>query len=557
MIKKPLLEVKNLSISFLRDGVWQSTVSQIEYRLETGKTLCIVGESGSGKSVSSLALLGLLPEKISRVDSGSALFQLGDQTIDLLNPEPHGPVVQGNHIGMIFQEPMTSLNPVFTCGNQITEVLSLHLKKTKEQSKKIALDWFEKVELPSPERIYSSFPHELSGGQRQRVMIAMAMCCQPKILIADEPTTALDVTVQKKVLELIQELQKEHDTAVIFISHDLGVVQHLADDILVMKKGQIQEKGSASEVFTNPKSLYTKGLLNCKPDNCPKELKLLTVDDSLNGNSEREPRRDLTSASENLYVIKKISKSFMKKTSGIFSKPEKIQALKDISFNILKNESLGLVGESGCGKSTLSKIISGLLDSDNGELIFNGVNISSYKQRDWKPLRSKIQFIFQDPYSALNPRLQVKQTIDEVLKKHQPNLNAEKRHQAGLKLLKDVGLPNESIYKFPHQFSGGQRQRVVIARALATKPELIIADESVSALDVSVQAQVLNLLNDLKADYNLTYLFISHDLSVVQYMCDRIMVMKKGEIVELGIAEEIYSNPKNSYTQQLINSSEF
>jgi len=465
--------------------------------------------------------------------------------------------VQGKHIGMIFQEPMTSLNPVYTCGNQITEVLSLHFQKTHEGAKKIALEWFDKVDLPNPKRIFSSFPHELSGGQRQRLMIAMAMCCQPEILIADEPTTALDVTVQKKVLDLIQDLQKEHQTAVIFISHDLGVVQHLADDILVMKKGQIQEQGPAGAIFKNPQSAYTKGLLNCKPDQCPKELKLLTVEDSLNGISKREARRDLSSSTEPLYEVKNISKSFSKKSSGLFSKAEKIQALKDVSFTIHKNESLGLVGESGCGKSTLSKIISGLLDADSGELIFNGETITDYSMKDWRPLRSKIQFIFQDPYSALNPRLQVKQTIDEVLKKHQPNLKAKERHEAGLKLLKDVGLPEESIYKFPHQFSGGQRQRVVIARALATNPELIIADESVSALDVSVQAQVLNLLNDLKADYNLTFLFISHDLSVVHYMCDRIMVMKKGQLLELGTAAEIYNFPQNSYTQELINSSHF
>lgn len=552
-----LLKVDNLSISFLKDGAWRNTVSNVSYELKKGKTLCIVGESGSGKSVSSLALLGLLPEAISRIDKGTALFNIGNTTIDLFQSSQNSFKVQGKHIGMIFQEPMTSLNPVYTCGNQITEVLTLHLKKTQTESKKIALEWFDKVDLPDPDRIFSSFPHELSGGQRQRVMIAMAMCCKPEILIADEPTTALDVTVQKKVIELIQELQKENNTAVLFISHDLGVVQHLADEILVMRNGEIQEHGMAEEIFTNPKSAYTKGLLNCKPDQCPKELKLLTVEDSLNGNLKRELRRDLNSSKATLYEVKNISKSFVKRTSGLFSKAEKIQALKGVSFNILKNESLGLVGESGCGKSTLSKIISGLLESDSGELIFNGVNISNYELKDWRPLRSKIQFIFQDPYSALNPRLQVKQTIDEVLKKHQPNLSSTQRDTVGIKLLKDVGLPDESVYKFPHQFSGGQRQRVVIARALATNPELIIADESVSALDVSVQAQVLNLLNDLKADYNLTYLFISHDLSVVQYMCDRIMVMKKGELLELGNAADIYSNPKNSYTQELINSSKF
>lgn len=554
---KTLLHVENLSISFLKDGAWNPTVHDVNYDLQKGKTLCIVGESGSGKSVSSLALLGLLPEKISRVDSGTAHLKINETTIDLLDKSAHSEYVRGKHIGMIFQEPMTSLNPVYTCGNQMTEVLSLHLNLSQEDAKKTTLDWFEKVDLPQPDRIFASYPHELSGGQRQRVMIAMAMCCQPEILIADEPTTALDVTVQKKVLELIQDLQKEHETAVIFISHDLGVVQHLADDIMVMRKGEIQEYGSASQVFNSPKSPYTQGLINCKPDNTPKELKLLTVENALKGNHERELRKDMTTASQVLYKIENISKSFYKKSSGFFSESEEIKALQSVSFNILRNESLGLVGESGCGKSTLSKIISGLLDADSGTLVYDQTDITNYKTRDWKPLRSKIQFIFQDPYSALNPRLQVKQTIEEVLKKHQPDLSKEKRHNLSLKLLNDVGLPEESIYKFPHQFSGGQRQRVVIARALATNPELIIADESVSALDVSVQAQVLNLLNDLKAEYNLTYLFISHDLSVVQYMCDRIMVMKKGEILELGAADEVYQNPKNTYTQELINSSKF
>jgi peptide/nickel transport system ATP-binding protein len=550
-----LLSVKNLTVSFLKDGLWRAVVKNISFSVNLGETLGIVGESGSGKSVSCLALLGLLPKEAARIESGVATLRIQNQVIELLTSSEASYSLRGSEIGMIFQEPMTSLNPLFKCGDQLVEVIRRHLNLAKKEAVQLAEEWFQKVELPNPSRIISSYPHELSGGQRQRVMIAMAMCCKPKLLIADEPTTALDVTVQKSVLDLISRLQIEHHTAVVFISHDLGVVKCIADNVLVMQQGVAKEYNSADKIFNDPSTSYTKGLIACKPENTNKKYRLTTVDQVIYGET-LSLLRPPTNRNDGqvIYRVEGLKKSYGKRASIFGGKSEIIKAVNNVSFEIRKGETLGLVGESGCGKSTLSKIITGLLIADAGVLIYNGVDISGYSMKDWRQLRGRIQFIFQDPFSALNPKQSVKKVLEEVLTKHQVSLNKQERESLCNKLIIDVGLSVDSLYKYPHQFSGGQRQRVVIARALAANPEFIIADESVSALDVSVQAQVLNLLNDLKAEYNLTFLFISHDLSVVNYMSDRVMVMREGEIVEYGTAEEIYTNPRHSYTQKLLDS---
>ncbi|MEJ6681378.1 MAG: ABC transporter ATP-binding protein [Flavobacteriales bacterium] len=550
-----LLSVKNLTVSFLKDGLWRPVVKNISFSVNLGETLAIVGESGSGKSVSCLALLGLLPKEVARIESGAATLKIQNQVIELLKASGASNSLRGSEIGIIFQEPMTSLNPLFKCGDQLVEVITRHLKLARKEAVRLAEEWFQKVELPNPRRIISAYPHELSGGQRQRVMIAMAMCCKPKLLIADEPTTALDVTVQKSVLDLISRLQSEHHTAVVFVSHDLGVVKCIADSVLVMQKGQVKEYGSADNIFNNPATPYAKGLIACKPENTNKKYRLTTVDQVISGETLAKLRPPINmNDGQVIYKVEGLKKYYGKGASIFGGKSEIIKAVNNVSFEIRKGETLGLVGESGCGKSTLSKIITGLLIADSGVLIYNGVDISGYSMKDWRQLRGRIQFIFQDPFSALNPKLSVKKVLEEVLIKHQARLNKQERDSLCTKLIIDVGLSVDSLYKYPHQFSGGQRQRIVIARALAANPEFIIADESVSALDVSVQAQVLNLMNDLKAEYNLTFLFISHDLSVVNYMSDRVMVMREGEIVEHGEAEEIYMNPRHPYTQKLLDS---
>ncbi len=550
-----LLSVKNLTVSFLKDGLWRPVVKDISFSVNLGETLGIVGESGSGKSVSCLALLGLLPKEVARIESGAATLKIQNQVIELLKASGASNSLRGREIGIVFQEPMTSLNPLFKCGDQLVEVIRRHLRLAKKEAVQLAEEWFQKVELPNPRRIISAYPHELSGGQRQRVMIAMAMCCKPKLLIADEPTTALDVTVQKSVLDLISRLQSEHHTAVVFVSHDLGVMKCIADNVLVMQKGQVKEYGSADNIFNNPATPYAKGLIACKPDNTNKKYRLTTVDQVISGETLAKLRPPINmNDGQVIYKVGGLKKYYRKRGSIFGGKSEVIKAVNNVSFEIRKGETLGLVGESGCGKSTLSKIITGLLIADSGVLIYNGVDISGYSMKDWRQLRGRIQFIFQDPFSALNPKHSVKKVLEEVLIKHQARLNKQERDSLCTKLIIDVGLSVDSLYKYPHQFSGGQRQRIVIARALAANPEFIIADESVSALDVSVQAQVLNLMNDLKAEYNLTFLFISHDLSVVNYMSDRVMVMREGKIVEQGEAEEIYTNPRHPYTQKLLDS---
>lgn len=544
-----MLQIKNLSIAFAPST--DAVVKNLSLSLEKGKTLAIVGESGSGKSVTSLALMGILAPN-ANILSGDINLS-GEDILNFDKTEWRN--LRGKQVSMIFQEPMTALNPAITCGAQCIEPLLEHLNLSKSEAKKEVLQLFEKVKLPDPKRAFNSYPHQLSGGQRQRVMIAMAISCKPKLLIADEPTTALDVTVQKEILDLLQNLQKETGMAMIFISHDLGVIQHLADDILVMYRGETMEFGAVDTVMNSPRSEYTKGLLACKPPSSKKPLRLPTVQQFLENTVVNYPEKEALNFSneKEILEIKNVAKWFG--NSGTwFNKPKTTHALKDISLKVFKGEVLGLVGESGCGKSTLGKCIVGLEKPQKGEIFYQGKDLLSLSNKEKHALRREIQIIFQDPFSSLNPKQRVLDILTEPMEVHKIEKDKKERNKKALWLLEKVGLTEEAQHKYPHEFSGGQRQRIGIARALALQPNLIICDESVSALDVSVQAQVLNLLNDLKDEFGFTYIFISHDLNVVHYMSDHLAVLNKGEIAEYGIASEIYKNPKDGYTKKLLDS---
>ncbi|APG65844.1 ABC transporter ATP-binding protein [Tenacibaculum todarodis] len=545
-----MLEVKKLSISFNNNTV----VHNLNFKLQKNKILGIVGESGSGKSVSSLALLGLLPKQATI--EGEVLFEENNL---LSYSEKDFQQIRGNKIAMIFQEPMSSLNPTLTCGFQVAEILQQHTQLSSKEIKAAVLSLFEKVKLPRPEAIFSSFPHQISGGQKQRVMIAMAIACKPQILIADEPTTALDVTVQKEIIFLLKELQQENGMSILFITHDLALVSEIADEVLVMYQGKVVEKGTAKQVFKNSKENYTKALINSKP-NLEERLKTLptvtnfieeTVDSTIYTNEEREAFHQKIYAKKPLLEIINLEKHFISNGSW-FGKKEIVKAVNDVSFKIYEGETLGLVGESGCGKTTLGRTILQLEKATSGQIFYNGKDISNLKNSAFKSLRKEIQIIFQDPFSSLNPRISVGKAIMEPMKVHNILSSNKERKAYVLELLEKVGLSAEHFNRFPHEFSGGQRQRIGIARTIALQPKLIICDESVSALDVSVQAQVLNLLNQLKAEFNFTYIFISHDLSVVKYMADQLVVMNKGKIEEINDADVIYTNPKTSYTKTLI-----
>lgn len=560
-----ILEIENLGIAFTSEGEKRQVIKDVSYTVYQGQTLGIVGESGSGKSVSSMAILQLLPQKNCEVNKGRINYYISEnESVNLLSfTQEQIQMYRGKHISMIFQEPMTSLNPVHKCGEQVVEILRLHENVSAKEAKKRTLRLFEEVMLPRPEKIFNSYPHEISGGQKQRVMIAMALACNPKVLIADEPTTALDVTVQKSILELLRKLQKEHNMGVIFITHDLGVVAQIADQVAVMYKGEIVEYGDKESVLKNPQHPYTKGLLSCKPPMDSRPLRLNVVSDYLSGDvpeqifetaSERRERHSAIYSQkpmlrvENLYVTYTLEKSF-------FGKPTKVlNAVDDVSFEVFEGETLGLVGESGCGKTTLGRALLQLISGTSGNITYKGVKLNELSASKMRRLRDEIQIIFQDPYSSLNPRITAGDAIMEVLRVHRIGKNGKERRSRVLELMKCVGLDESHYNRYPHEFSGGQRQRICIARTLALNPKLIICDESVSALDVSVQAQVLNLLNDLKKQFRFTYIFISHDLSVVKFLSDRLLIMQKGKIVESGDADEIYSNPQQSYTQQLINS---
>lgn len=580
-----ILQIHDLSIAF--DG--RTVVEGLNLTLERGKTLGIVGESGSGKSVSTLALLGLLPKNATvsgsatlkthssvSADGGAASPILGEEQADagteLLTLDEEGfRSIRGRRISMIFQEPMTSLNPVQKCGEQVLEMMRGERKNEKGERKKEkerVIELFKEVLLPRPEKIFDSYPHEISGGQKQRVMIAMALINKPDIIIADEPTTALDVTVQKTILELLKSLQEKHGISIIFITHDLGVISQIADDILVMYRGKMVEQGPAYEILHHPKEPYTQGLLACRPPLDSRPERLPTVEEFLNKGvigSEKTNVQDEANGPSlpptpshpiSLLTVNDLSVEYTLKRS-FFGKPlQTLKGVDGISFDIMEGETLGLVGESGCGKSTLGRALLRLIDHSDGSISYRGQSLDTLSSHQMRALRPKLQIIFQDPYSSLNPRITIGDAIAEPLKVHKASMSSCSSSSSITSITRDlmqqVGLNPDWYSRYPHELSGGQRQRVCIARALILQPELVVCDESVSALDVSVQAQVLNLLNDLKRRYHYTYLFITHDLSVVKFLSDRIMVMQKGKIVESGTPDDIFDHPQTEYTRTLI-----
>jgi len=554
----PLLSIKNLSIQFTQDGKSGTAAKCNSFDVAAGELVAIVGESGSGKSVTALSLLQLLPQQ-AKV-SGEIIFQQ-DKPIDLLKlSKKEISSIRGNEIAMIFQEPMTSLNPVYTCGYQVMEAIQLHQHVNKETARKKTIALFEKVNLPDPANLVNRYPHEISGGQKQRVMIAMAMSCNPALLIADEPTTALDVTVQKTILELIRSLQQQNNMGVIFITHDLGVVADIADKIVVMHKGEIVEQGAAKEILLNPQHPYTQALLACRPAGKTKGERLPVVSDFMNEgivkaekiSSQQEPPTTNHKPQTTILEVKNLQVHFPVKKNMFGKTTQYFKAVDDVSFTVQQGDIVGLVGESGCGKTTLGRSILQLIKPTSGKILLNGKDLAQTHAEALRKMRKDLQIVFQDPYGSLNPRITIGDAILEPLKVHAVLSNNKQRKDKVMELLEKVNLDTSHFNRYPHQFSGGQRQRICIARALALNPSFLIFDESVSALDVSVQAQVLNLLNDLKATFGFTAIFISHDLSVVHYICNRILVMYKGKIVESGTADDVYHRPANEYTQKLI-----
>ena len=571
----PLLIVRNLKVSFSRDGKWAEAIHGIDLDVFAGRTLGLVGESGSGKSVSSLAVMRLLNEKLSRIEADS--IQIEGEEIKDFN-ESQMAEVRGKRISMIFQEPMTSLNPVYKCGYQVSEMILQHeesvlrpfdrLRERRAKAKKRVISLFKQVMLPRPEAIYDSYPHELSGGQKQRVMIAMAIACNPKLLIADEPTTALDVTVQLEILKLLRKLQAETGMGMIFITHDLGVVAEIANDVAVMHDGEILERGTVQEILNHPKHPYTQGLLACRPPMDIRLKRLPIVKEFLDGQwqgGKQQILNDLQITAEErqnhfkqLYSQPPLLKVEGLKTwyplrKGVFSRVyDHVKAVDEVNLEVYEGETLGLVGESGCGKTTLGRSILRLAEPTGGKVWFDGIDVTSLKGKDLRDFRKQTQIVFQDPYSSLNPRITIGEAIAEPLQVHDIERDKKKCRALVCDILEQVGLQAAHYDRYPHEFSGGQRQRICIARALAVNPRLVICDESVSALDVSVQAQVLNLLNRLKDERHLTYIFISHDLSVVRFMSDRVVVMYNGKPVEINEADALFEHPQNAYTQKLI-----
>ncbi|MBW8051674.1 MAG: ABC transporter ATP-binding protein [Cytophagales bacterium] len=576
-----LLEINNLKTQFKTESGILKAVDDISFKIRKGETLGVVGESGSGKSVTALSIMRLIPHAHGSITGGEIIYHSKNNgSINLLKlSEREMRNIRGNEISMIFQEPMTSLNPVYTCGDQVMEAILLHQNINKKEAQNQTIELFKKVELPRPEVIFSTYPHQISGGQKQRVMIAMALSCNPSILIADEPTTALDVTVQDTILDLMRSLRDEINMSIVFITHDLGVIAEIADRIVVMYPGKIVEQDNVYEIFSNPAHPYTKGLLACRP-RLDMQLKVLPVitdfmKEDEEGNiieirsnqfssvgeailanfvseSELRERYNNLLKKEPILQVKNL-KTYFPIRKGLFGKPtDYVKAVDDVSFDVYPGETLGLVGESGCGKTTLGRTILRLVEPTDGEIIFEGKKINDLHVTELIELRKKIQIIFQDPYSSLNERITTGEAIMEPMRVHGIVETEYARKKRAIELLETVGLSKHQFNRYPHEFSGGQRQRICIARALAINPKFIICDECVSALDVSVQAQVLNLLNELKKDYNITYIFISHDLSVVKFMSDRIIVMNEGRIEEMGFSEDIYRNPQKEYTKKLI-----
>jgi peptide/nickel transport system ATP-binding protein len=550
----PILQIQNLDIRFRIDRKSEpfQAVRGISFDIPTNTTVALVGESGSGKSVSAMAILGLLPE--NAIVSPDSHILYGGR--DLLKaPLSEMQKIRGKDISVIFQEPMTSLNPVFPVGEQIAEVLRLHMNMSAAQARSRTIELLNEVGIPNPQLRVNSFPHEMSGGQQQRVMIAMAIACEPKLLIADEPTTALDVTIQKQILDLMAGLQQKHQMSLLFITHDLGVVGDIADSVVVMQNGLIQEQGPVKAIFEHPQHPYTKALLACRPrlDRRPKRLPVIDDFIKASGPLKLEERRRGTSPADPIILeVKALNKTFFLK-EGLFGK-RAIPAVKNVSFQLPRGKTLGLVGESGSGKTTVGLTLMRLHDATSGEVLFEGKDLLRLTEREMMAYRRRIQIIFQNPYASLNPRMTVGQILVEPMKIHSIGKDERERVEMAFQLLKRVGLSEQSFYKYPHEFSGGQRQRIAIARCLTMKPDVLICDESVSALDVSVQAQVLNLLQDLQDEYGLSYIFISHDLAVVKYISDRVMVMSDGAIVEMADSDEIYRHPREEYTRKLLSS---
>jgi peptide/nickel transport system ATP-binding protein len=558
-MERPLLEIKNLTVDFHTSDNFMRAVDNISFSVPMGKTVGIVGESGSGKSVTSLAVMRLLPIPPAII-SGEIHFD-GTNLLTLADDEMRK--IRGNKISMIFQEPMTSLNPVFKTGAQVAETLMLHRGMSKKVAWEKAIDLFNEVGIPNPSQKVHAYPHEMSGGQKQRVMIAMAIACDPKLLICDEPTTALDVTIQKQVLELLKKLQEEHKMSMLFITHDLGVIADIADDVVVMYRSKMVEKDKTRSIFETSHHPYTKGLIACRPDLGANPKRLLTVSDFMDEEGKglmitRERiqifEKDYFAKDKNevLLEIKDLKTHFPIKGGFLGRTVGEVKAVDGVSFKLQRGKTLGLVGESGCGKTTLGRSILRLVEPTSGEIIYNGQNITHLNAPDMRLLRRKMQIIFQDPYSSLNPRMTVGEILIEPLVVHGLGGTKSQRLEAAKELMEKVGLKANQLNRYPHEFSGGQRQRICIARALMLRPEFIICDESVSALDVSIQAQVLNLLLDLQEEFKLTYIFISHDLSVVNFISDEVGVMNAGVLVEMDKADAIYKNPKELYTKTLL-----
>ncbi|EMP1650576.1 ABC transporter ATP-binding protein [Acinetobacter baumannii] len=559
--KTPLLHIENLRVSFKgEDKQYIETVKGISFDIPTNTTVALVGESGSGKSVTSLATMGLLPVGQSKIDEKSKIIFEGKDLLGLSRTEMRK--ICGKDIAMIFQEPMSSLNPVFTVGNQIAEVLCLHMDMSRKQARQRVLELLKEVGIPSPETKIDAYPNQLSGGQQQRVMIAMAIACEPKLLIADEPTTALDVTIQKQIIDLLESLRQRRQMSMLFITHDLALVGEIADQVIVMRHGVIREQGTAEQVLEQPKDVYTRALLYCRPQMSQRPYRLpvtsdfmrqennILVEQSFDVSEIPERKRGLNGDEQIILEVKDLKKSFYSR-KGLFGK-EEFQAVKGVSFKLAKGKTLGLVGESGSGKTTVGLLLMRLHQASGGQALIEGKDILSLTEKEFAKYQRKIQIIFQNPYASLNPRFTIGQILLEPMQIHGIGKDDAERKQIALGLLERVNLPEQAYYRYPHEFSGGQRQRIAIARCLTLKPEILICDESVSALDVSVQAQVLNLLQDLQDEFGLSYIFISHDLSVVKYISDQVMVMNHGEVVEIANSDELYAHPQHDYTKRLL-----
>ncbi|EXA60657.1 ABC transporter ATP-binding protein [Acinetobacter baumannii] len=559
--KTPLLHIENLRVSFKgEDKQYIETVKGISFDIPTNTTVALVGESGSGKSVTSLATMGLLPVGQSKIDEKSKIIFEGKDLLGLSRTEMRK--ICGKDIAMIFQEPMSSLNPVFTVGNQIAEVLCLHMGMSRKQARQRVLELLKEVGIPSPETKIDAYPNQLSGGQQQRVMIAMAIACEPKLLIADEPTTALDVTIQKQIIDLLEALRQRRQMSMLFITHDLALVGEIADQVIVMRHGEIREQGTAEQVLEQPKDVYTRALLYCRPQMSQRPYRLpvtsdfmrqennILVEQSFDVSEIPERKRGLNGDEHIILEVKDLKKSFYSR-KGLFGK-EEFQAVKGVSFKLAKGKTLGLVGESGSGKTTVGLLLMRLHQASGGQALIEGKDILSLTEKEFAKYQRKIQIIFQNPYASLNPRFTIGQILLEPMQIHGIGKDDAERKQIALGLLERVNLPEQAYYRYPHEFSGGQRQRIAIARCLTLKPEILICDESVSALDVSVQAQVLNLLQDLQDEFGLSYIFISHDLSVVKYISDQVMVMNHGEVVEIANSDELYAHPQHDYTKRLL-----